>query len=72
MLAGFRSAAIESRHFALAGERYVAAPPNGLRAGDALHLAIVIDRGFTMATLDKQLAEASRQQGVEVASILEP
>lgn len=36
----------------------------GLRAGDALHLAICGDHGATLCTLDRRLAEAGVQLGV--------
>ena len=36
----------------------------GLRAGDALHLAICSDHGATLCTLDRRLAEAGVQLGV--------
>ena len=36
----------------------------GLRAGDALHLAIVMDEGLVLATLDKRLADAGAALGV--------
>jgi uncharacterized protein len=36
----------------------------GLRAGDALHLAIASDHGATVFTLDKRLAEAGEKLGV--------
>jgi predicted nucleic acid-binding protein len=35
----------------------------GLRAGDALHLAIASDAGARLCTLDRRLAEAGRQMG---------
>jgi len=37
----------------------------GLRAGDALHLAVASRHGLTLATLDKRLAEAGSAVGVE-------
>ncbi len=37
----------------------------GLRAGDALHLAICADYGATLCTLDRRLGKASRSLGVE-------
>jgi predicted nucleic acid-binding protein len=37
----------------------------GLRAGDALHLAICADRGATIYTLDRRLAEAAPLVGVQ-------
>ena len=36
----------------------------GLRAGDALHLAIALDHGATLCTLDRRLAEAAGPLGV--------
>ncbi|MBB2166900.1 type II toxin-antitoxin system VapC family toxin [Gluconacetobacter aggeris] len=36
----------------------------GLRAGDALHLAICADHGTTLCTLDRRLAEAGPHIGV--------
>jgi predicted nucleic acid-binding protein len=37
----------------------------GLRAGDALHLAIAADHGATLCTLDRRLAEAGPVLGVK-------
>jgi len=37
----------------------------GLRAGDALHIAVASRHGLTLATLDKRLAEAGPSVGVE-------
>ena len=37
----------------------------GLRAGDALHLAICADHGATLCTLDRRLAEAGPALGVK-------
>jgi predicted nucleic acid-binding protein len=36
----------------------------GLRAGDALHLAVCADRGATLCTLDRRLSEAGSELGV--------
>ena len=36
----------------------------GLRAGDALHLAIAADHGIRLVTLDKGLAKAAKKLGV--------
>lgn len=36
----------------------------GLRAGDALHLAVCADHGLTLCTLDRRLAEAGPQIGL--------
>lgn len=38
----------------------------GLRAGDALHLAVASERGATVHTLDRRLAEAGPALGVPV------
>lgn len=38
----------------------------GLRAGDALHLALCADRGAKLCTLDRRLAEAAPALGVAV------
>ncbi len=38
----------------------------GLRAGDALHMALATDVGATLFTLDKRLAEAGKQIGASV------
>jgi predicted nucleic acid-binding protein len=35
----------------------------GLRAGDALHLAVAIERGATLVSLDKRLVEAGTTLG---------
>jgi uncharacterized protein len=37
----------------------------GLRAGDALHLAVCVDTGTTMCTLDRRLGEAGPLVGVQ-------
>jgi uncharacterized protein len=37
----------------------------GLRAGDALHLAICTDHGATLCTLDRRLANAGSTLGVK-------
>jgi predicted nucleic acid-binding protein len=42
-----------------------------LRSGDALHLAIVLDRGWSLATLDHDLAQAATQTRVEVDTVLD-
>ncbi len=36
----------------------------GLRAGDALHLAVAADHGLTLATLDERMAQAGPALGV--------
>jgi len=37
----------------------------GLRAGDALHLAVAADHGAALCTLDRRLAEAGAALGVK-------
>ncbi|ODU25807.1 type II toxin-antitoxin system VapC family toxin [Sphingopyxis sp. SCN 67-31] len=51
--AQFRSAALFADQYAL-----------GIRAGDALHLAVAGDRGATLCTLDQRLADAGAALGV--------
>jgi len=53
---------ITHRQFELAAE-LVNHSPMGLRAGDALHLAIAADAGITLATLDRRQAEAGAALG---------
>lgn len=63
----FRTLSIDQAHFARAAE-LVDSPPCGLRSGDALHLAIVLDQGCELATFDHDLADAARALGVTVHS----
>ncbi|MBB4632784.1 hypothetical protein GGQ98_002411 [Sphingosinicella soli] len=53
---------VEARHFEIAA-RFVDQHELGLRAGDALHLAIASQRGLVLATLDQKLAEAGPKLG---------
>lgn len=41
----------------------------GLRAGDALHLAVAVSSGCTVVTLDERMAKAAPELGVSVAEI---
>jgi uncharacterized protein len=50
----FRSAGRFADHYQL-----------GLRAGDALHLAVCIDHGATLCTLDRSLGKAGPDLGVK-------
>lgn len=43
-----------------------------LRAGDALHLAICANRGASLCTLDRRLAEAAPRVGVPVREVTPP
>ena len=45
-------------HFQTAA-RFAEQATIGLRAGDALHVAVAADRGATICTLDRRLAEAA-------------
>ena len=42
-----------------------------LRSGDALHLAIVVARGWSLATLDHDLAQAATQMRADVDAVLD-
>ena len=44
----------------------------GLRAGDALHLAIAQDHGATVCTRDKRMAGAGATLGIETILIAAP
>ena len=46
-------------------------PELKLRGGDALHLAIAADRGFSLATLDRDLLAAARAVGVSAEQIID-
>ncbi len=54
---------VASRHFHLAA-KFAENPEHVLRAGDALHLAIVFEYRMTLYTLDKKLARAGSLLGV--------
>jgi uncharacterized protein len=54
---------ITREHF-LTATRFAAQYEIGLRAGDALHVAIAAEQGATICTLDKRLAEAAITLGV--------
>jgi predicted nucleic acid-binding protein len=61
--AAIRSETLETlpvfgEHFRAAA-RFADQAPLGLRAGDALHVAIAAEHGATICTLDKRLAEAA-------------
>ena len=54
---------VEDRHF-LAAARLSDREKTGLRAGDALHLAIAAENGAKLCTLDKGLARAGLELGI--------
>ena len=57
--------AFASPHSEAAGQLALQSPVM-LRTLDAIHLALAIEHGATIATLDGKLAEAARTMGVEV------
>jgi hypothetical protein len=59
---------VQSAHFRSAA-RFVDLHNLGLRAGDALHLAIASDHGATVCTLDEKLAAAGSEVGVKTLLI---
>ena len=71
MLAAFNALAAESLavltvtrgHFRSAA-RFVDRDKLGLRGGDALHLAIALDHGATLVTLDRRVAGAGPSLGI--------
>lgn len=52
-----------SSYFRIAA-RFADQFPLGLRAGDALHLAIAAGSGVTLVTLDRRMAEAAAALGI--------
>ncbi|MEP9360585.1 type II toxin-antitoxin system VapC family toxin [Sphingomonas sp. KR3-1] len=60
--------AVAEEHFEVAA-RFAAQHELGLRAGDALHLAVAKDGGFALVTLDQRMADAALQLGVPVERI---
>lgn len=56
---------VETRHFVQAA-RLMDRGDLKLRSGDALHLALVLERGWSIATLDHDLAAAAGMLGVQV------
>ena len=55
--------AVEPRHFRAAA-RLADQQELGLRAGDALHLAVVADHSLELCTLDRRLAQAGPTLGI--------
>jgi len=55
-------------HFATAA-RYADQFALGLRAGDALHVAVAAEQGATICTLDTRLAKAATALGVSAALV---
>lgn len=59
----FTVLAVTALHFRTAA-KFVDQQALGLRAGDALHLAVASEHGATVYTLDRRLAEAGPALGV--------
>lgn len=59
----FVSLALSDRQFRVAA-RFADQSHLGLRAGDALHLALAADHGVALMTLDHRLAEAGAALGI--------
>ena len=62
LMDSWRVLTVEARHFAEAADLTAL----GLRAGDALHLAIAADHRAAMATRDRELARAAASLGLGV------
>lgn len=61
----WRVTPVAQSHFRTAA-RFLDNHTLGLRASDALHLAICADVGATMCTLDRRMAEAAPVLGVPI------
>jgi len=59
----FTTLAVAARHFRMAAA-FVDQQKLGLRAGDALHLAVAASHGASVHTLDRRLAEAGPALGI--------
>lgn len=59
----FTLLAMSQRHY-LTAARFADQFNTGIRAGDALHLALAADHGARLITLDKGLAKAAKIMGV--------
>ncbi len=62
--ASFAVLPVSSAHFRMAAQ-FADQYALGLRAGDALHLAICSSHGATLCTLDKRLSAAGPELGVQ-------
>lgn len=65
---GIEVAALDTRHFRLAAS-LAARHDAGLRAGDALHVAVCVSEGALLCTLDKRLAASGESLGLSVSLI---
>jgi predicted nucleic acid-binding protein len=64
----FTTATVERRTF-LEGARLANQHTSGLRAGDALHLAICLEQDATLMTLDRRMADGALAAGVTVGAL---
>lgn len=64
MEASFQLLPVSRRDFQTAA-RFADLHLTGLRAGDALHLAVAANHGASLHTMDKQLAKAGQALGVD-------
>jgi predicted nucleic acid-binding protein len=62
---GMRNIEVDAEAFTAAADM-LARHELGLRAGDALHLAVVASAGCTLVTLDERMAKAAPELGVPV------
>jgi uncharacterized protein len=62
------SVPVERHHYQLAAN-FADRHSLGLRAADALHLAIAYDNGATLCTLDRRLSEAGPEVGVDTVLV---
>jgi predicted nucleic acid-binding protein len=60
--------AVTSEQFRTAA-RFASQHSLGLRAADALHLAVCADHGATLCTLDRRLGAAAQDLGVKTAPV---
>lgn len=67
-LKGVTIVAPEPEAFRLAA-RMMENPETGLRAADALHLAVASQTGAELATFDRTMADAARSFGISLATI---
>jgi uncharacterized protein len=59
---------VSPEHFRAAA-RFAGEHQLGVRAGDALHMAVCLDHGLRLHTLDRRMVEAGPVLGVDVAAI---
>jgi len=71
---GFVRLEIRPPTFVLAADLLLADPALGLRAADALHLAVAAEHGETLVTLDRTLLQAARAVGIDATDggVLDP